>query len=226
MDLKVYNQEGKEVGKTRVSKDVFGVSWNADLLHQVVVSMQSNQRTPVAHAKTRAEVRGGGAKPWRQKGTGRARHGSIRSPIWKGGGVTHGPLKEKNYKKKINKKMKKKALCVALSQKAKDKEILVLDDLKLEEAKTQKASEIISNLSKIKGFEKLITKRKNRALILTKQKKEDLKRAFNNLPGVSIAESRNLNPLDVLTYKYLVFTKDSLNFLKKPTSPASQKEKG
>jgi large subunit ribosomal protein L4 len=215
MELKLYNQSGKDVGKVKLNDKIFALPWNADLVHQVVVSMQANKRTPVAHAKTRAEVRGGGAKPWRQKGTGRARHGSRRSPIWIGGGVTHGPLKEKNYKKKINKKIKKKALYVTLSQKLKDKEILVLDDLKLEEAKTKKAAEIISNLGKIKGFEKLITKKKNAVVILTEAKKADLKRAFNNLPGVSIAESRNLNTLDVLTYKYLIFTKDSLTSLKK-----------
>ncbi|MFH1979326.1 MAG: 50S ribosomal protein L4 [Patescibacteria group bacterium] len=215
MEVKLYNQKGEEAGKVKLSEKVFGLDWNDDLIHQVVVSMQANKRTPIAHAKTRAEVSGGGAKPWRQKGTGRARHGSKRSPIWVGGGVTHGPLKEKNYNKKINKKMKKKAFFVALSQKARDGEVLVLDGLSVSAPKTKEANEIVSNLSKLKGFEKLKTKKTNRVAVLVEKKQDDLKRAFYNLPGIILGESRNLNVLDVLTYKYLIFTKDGLKGLSK-----------
>jgi len=215
MELKVYNQSGEEAGKVKLSDKVFGLPWNADLMHQVIVSMQSNLRIPWAHAKDRSEVRGGGKKPWRQKGTGRARHGSIRSPIWIGGGVTHGPLKERNYKKKINKKMMQKALFVALSQKVKDGEIIVLDNLAVAGSKTKLAQAVVSNLSKIEGFGKLETKKKNSALFLVKEKKDELKRSFANLPGVLLDESRNLNPLIALTYKYLVFSKDALKLLEK-----------
>lgn len=215
MEVKLYNQKGEEAGKVKLSEKVFGLDWNDDLIHQVVVSMQANKRTPIAHAKTRAEVSGGGAKPWRQKGTGRARHGSKRSPIWVGGGVTHGPLKEKNYNKKINKKMKKKAFFVALSQKTRDGEVLVLDGLSVSAPKTKEANEIVSNLSKLKGFEKLKTKKTNRAAVLVEKKQDDLKRAFYNLSGIILGESRNLNVLDVLTYKYLIFTKDGLKGLSK-----------
>src|SRR3989338_10320201 len=106
MEGTIYNQKGKESGKISLPEAVFGLKWNADLVHQVVVSMESSARTPVAHAKNRGDVRGGGKKPWRQKGTGRARHVSIRSPIWVGGGVAHGPRSEKNYARKINRKQK------------------------------------------------------------------------------------------------------------------------
>ncbi len=215
MELKVYNQKAEEVGKVKLSPAVFGIPWNADLVHQVVVSMRSNARKIIAYAKTRAEVRGGGKKPWRQKGTGRARHGSSRSPIWIGGGVTHGPVKEKNYHKKINKKMKRKALFCVLSRKAKEGEILVLDGLKLQAPKTKEAAAVVSSLSKIGGFGKMRNKKGNRALVLIKGKDENLKRAFRNLPGVVVDESRNLNILDALTYKYLVFLKDALKGMEK-----------
>ncbi|MBU1091565.1 50S ribosomal protein L4 [Patescibacteria group bacterium] len=215
MELKTYNQNGEEVGKIKLPDKIFGLPWNEDLIYQVIVSMQSNKRAGTAHAKTRAEVSGGGAKPWRQKGTGRARHGSRRSPIWIGGGVTHGPLKEKNYDKKINKKMKQKALFVSLSQKVRDGEMLVLDDIKISAPKTKEANVIVSSLGGIKGFEKIKTKRKNRALFLTNTKNDKILRSFNNLPGVAVEESRNLNPLSVLTYKYLIFSKKSLDFFSK-----------
>lgn len=210
MELKVYNQNGEEAGKVKLPESVFGLPFNTELIHQVVVSMQANSRKTIAHAKGRGEVRGGGKKPWRQKGTGRARHGSSRSPIWIGGGVTHGPLKEKDYSKKINKKMKIKALYTALSAKARDGEILILDDLNISQPKTKETHKIVSNLSKIKGFEKLGFKRQNRAMFLIKDPDKNLNRAFRNLPGVMVGEARNLNTLSALTYKYLIFLKSSL----------------
>ncbi len=117
MNISVYNQEGKEVGSTVLPKEIFGLEVSPDLVHQVVLSQTSNRRVAVAHTKDRSDVRGGGRKPWRQKGTGRARHGSRRSPIWKGGVVTFGPNKQRNFKKKINKEMRKKALLMGLSAK-------------------------------------------------------------------------------------------------------------
>src|SRR5580704_11914592 len=104
MEAPIYNSQGKKAGSVNLPESVFDVKWNHSLMHQVVTSMQANARTPVAHVKDRGAVRGGGKKPWRQKGTGRARHGSIRSPIWKGGGVTHGPIKDKNYSRAIPKR--------------------------------------------------------------------------------------------------------------------------
>src|SRR3989338_5603717 len=122
METEVYNQEGQMAGKIELPDSVFGLPWNDDLVHQVIVSMQSNKRTPVAHTKNRGEVSGTGRKPWRQKGTGRARHGSRRSPIWIGGGVAHGPRNDRNFTKKINVKMMKKAFYTILSQKYRDDE--------------------------------------------------------------------------------------------------------
>ncbi len=197
MELKVYNQKGEETGKIKMPEGVFGLAWNQNLIHQVATAMLANKRRVTAHAKGRGEVRGGGKKPWRQKGTGRARHGSIRSPIWRGGGVTFGPLKEKIYHQKINKKMRGKALLVALSQKARDNEIMALDDLKLKNAKTKEAANIVKALG-IKGT----------ALFLIPEKIEEIIRSFRNLPSISVSEARNLNLLDVLNKKYIVLTKD------------------
>lgn len=197
MELKVYNQKGEETGKIKTPEGVFGLAWNPNLVHQVAVAMLANKRSATAHAKGRGEVRGGGRKPWRQKGTGRARHGSIRSPIWRGGGVTFGPVKEKKYHQKINKKMRSKALLVALSRKAKDNEIIVLDNLALKSAKTKEAASIIKALG-LKGT----------ALFLLDKKSEEITRGFRNLPNAATGEARNLNLLDVLNKKYIVFTKD------------------
>src|SRR5271168_1781178 len=135
METTIYNQEGKTAGEITLPKEIFGLPWNADLVHQVIHSMLSTRRTPVAHTKTRGEVRGGGKKPWQQKGTGRARHGSTRSPLWVGGGVTHGPRKDKNYDRKVNRKMKAKALYTLLSKKLRDGEILFMDKISFKEPK-------------------------------------------------------------------------------------------
>ena len=166
MEALIYNQKGEEFGKIQLPETVFGLPKNADLVHQVVISMQSNLRTPVAHTKGRGEVRGGGKKPWQQKGTGRARHGSIRSPIWKGGGVTHGPIKDKNYEKKINKKMKVKALYTILSQKMRDNEILFVDKFSFAKPKTQEAVDVLTSFSKISNYKNIISKKKTRLIWL------------------------------------------------------------
>lgn len=207
MKTNVYNQEGKKAGSVELPESVFGVRWNADLVHQVVTGMQANARTPVAHAKDRSEQRGGGRKPWRQKGTGRARHGSRRSPIWRGGGVTFGPRNEKSYTKKINKKMRAKALYAVLSQKHKDGEVLFLEGVTFEKPKTRDAKKLLETLSGIKGFEELARKRQNTALIGLAENDLDTKRSFRNLGHVAVDEVRNLNPVTVLQYKYLIITK-------------------
>jgi len=212
----IYNQNAEETGNLELPEKIFDLPWNDDLVHQVVTSMQANKRVVVAHVKARGEVRGGGRKPWRQKGTGRARHGSIRSPLWKGGGVTHGPTKEKDYSKKINKKMKKKAFLTALSQKLRDNEILLLNKIDIDQPKTKIANDIIKNISKISGFEKLATKKKNKAILALSKKDEKVSRSFRNIPGLEVCETRNLSVLDILTYKFLILTepKENLSLIK------------
>jgi len=227
MESKVYNQNGKETGKVVLPEGVFGAKWNNDLVHQVVVSIQGNARTPVAHTKDRSEVAGGGRKPWKQKGTGRARHGSRRSPIWIGGGVTHGPRNEKNYSKKINKKMKIGALYSVLSKKFADNEILFIDTLNLDEKKSAFAKKILQDLSKISGFDGLSTKRKNTALIATYGKNDNIYKSFSNFGNIAIEEARNLNPVDILNYKYLIISepKESINFLSSKVEQKTSSEK-
>lgn len=209
MEAKVYNREGKEAGKVTVPESIFGLPWNADLVHQVVVSMQSNARLPIAHARTRGEVRGGGKKPWRQKGTGRARHGSSRSPIWVGGGVTHGPRNDKNYERKVNKKMRVKALFTLLSKKYKDNEVVFVDEVSIKEPKTKDAKAIITSLGGVSNLEKLATKRKNALYVAIPSKDAATEKSFRNIGSVEVDEVKNLNPLALLEYKYLVIANPS-----------------
>jgi len=202
--IKVFNQEGKEVSELKLNEVIFDLPWNADLVHQAVRVALANKRQILASTKDRSEVSGGGRKPWRQKGTGRARHGSIRSPLWKGGGITFGPTKERNFKLKINKKMARQAFLTALSTKAKDSELLVLDDLKLSAPKTKEMAKIMKNFSQVKN-----------SLLVLAGKNEDLKKAGRNLPNLRIINIDNLNILDILKYKHLIFTKDGIEYLNK-----------
>ncbi|MEK7108608.1 MAG: 50S ribosomal protein L4 [Patescibacteria group bacterium] len=213
MNVKVYNQSGKETGEMALPA-ALATPWNADLVHQVVTGEMANQRQSVAHAKGRSEVRGGGRKPWRQKGTGRARHGSIRSPIWKGGGVTHGPTKERVFAKKINKKMARKALATVLSAKIRDGEVLVLDELKLAQPKTKEAAMVFQNLSKIKTFSDLMGKSK-RALVLLPDASQEARRALRNLPFIELEEARNVTAHEALNRKYVVLPRASVDVLAK-----------
>lgn len=206
METLTYNQKGQEAGKIKLPESVFGVPWNADLVHQVVVSMMSNSRHTIAHTKMRGEVRGGGKKPWQQKGTGRARHGSSRSPIWVGGGTTHGPRNDKNYNRKVNKKAKAKALFTILSKKFRDGEILFIDSLTFKTPKAQDAKSTLLAFSKIKGFEKFATKPKNVAIITIDKKYPELTKSFKNFGNLEIEELRNINPVSILNHKYLVIS--------------------
>ena len=224
MDATLYNAKGKEEGKVKLPEDIFGLSWNNDLVHQVVVAMHANARTPIAHTKFRNEVSGTGKKPWKQKGTGSARHGSRRSPIWRKGGVAHGPRAERSYAQRINKKMRTKALYTALSKKLKDGEVLFVDALTFDEPNTKDAKAAVSALAKIKGFEKLATKRKNAAHIATIDLSDAAVKSFRNFGNLSLDHIRNLNPAVVLENKYVVLVggKDAVEELERRTAKATK----
>ena len=209
MEAKVYNKKGEVASTIKLPESVFGLPKNADLVHQVVVSMLSNKRANTAHTKDRGEVSGTGKKPWKQKGTGRARHGDRKSPIWVGGGVAHGPKNTRNYKKKINKKMNAKALFTALSDKMRAGQILFVEDIAPKEVKTKEASLVLKSLGKIAGFERLLGSKKVAAHIATDSNNEVMRKSFNNIPYVKLDEVRNLNVLDVLNHKYLVIVNPS-----------------
>jgi len=219
MKTALYNKTGEEIGQVVLPKDLFEVSLNSDLVHQVAVSQASNRRRNIAHAKGRGEVSGGGKKPWRQKGTGRARHGSNRSPIWRHGGTTFGPDKETNFKKAINKKMQRKALFMVLSQKVKNNALIVLDDLKFEEPKTKEIKNIFENLKKkIKTFTG-----KGTIIALSKDDKNSVLSVRNMVRTVPM-QAEDLNCLDLLSYKYLILTKNSLKNIKETFSVKKEKE--
>jgi len=215
METKIYNQKGVEAGKIELPAKVFGAKWRADLVHQVVEGMRSNKRAGTADTKGRGEVRGGGRKPWKQKGTGRARHGSSRSPIWVGGGVTHGPLAEKNYKRTITKSMRAQALFSVLSKKFKDKEILFVDSLDLSDIKTKNAKEVMKSLAKTSKWKIIENAKKPKILVALSGRNEKIEKSFRNLPQLEIVFLKNLNPLDVLNYRYLLIENpaDSVKFL-------------
>ncbi len=204
METTIYNAQGKATGSITLPESIFGLPWNASLMHQVVTSMQDNARTNVANVKGRGEVRGGGKKPWQQKGTGRARAGSSRSPIWRGGGITHGPSNQKVFAREIPKKMRAKALMLALSRKMRDGELVFVDSFALDIPKTAAAKNIILALAKLKGMERLGIKPKNAALIAFSDPTDAGVKSFRNIGNVATVSVRELNPLIVLKSTYLI----------------------
>ncbi len=218
--IKVYNQNAESAGEIELSPKVFGMKVNDDLVHQAVITQMANQRQVIAHTKDRSEVRGGGRKPWRQKGTGRARHGSSRSPIWIGGGVTFGPRNDRNFKKRINKKMRQNALLMVLSDKAAGDNFIILDKLEVAEFKTKVFDKIIN------GFENKILKPAKE--VKAGAKKKEVKRSFliiidkgdaklnysaRNLAGIKLMNADNINIVDLLKYKNLILNKAAVEKL-------------
>ncbi len=203
--VKVYNQKAEEVGEIELTDKIFNVKVSAPLLHQAVVTQMANERQVLAHTKDRSEVRGGGKKPWKQKGTGRARQGSIRAPQWIGGGVVFGPSKERNFSKKINKKMKQKAMFMALSDKLANGNLLLLEKIEMSEYKTKAFNEILKNLEKLDNEEK----KSKRSLLFINDKDEKVKRSGRNLAGVEILNLENINIVDLVKFKNIILTIDS-----------------
>lgn len=200
-NVKVYNIEGKEVGTLELNDKVFGVEINEHLVHMAVVSQLANKRQGTQSAKTRAEVRGGGRKPWRQKGTGHARQGSIRAPQWKGGGVVFAP-KPRDYSKKVNKKMKDLALCSALSKKLSDDNIIVVKDLDIKEGKTKEVAKVLENL-----------KVSSSALIVLDGENLNVVRASRNIPKVLTTDVKLINLYDLVKCNKCIITVDAMKSL-------------
>ena len=202
MLVKTYDQQGKELSQTRLPAEIFGIKINQDLVHQVAVSQMANRRQVSANTKGRGEVSGGGKKPWRQKGTGRARHGSTRSPIWRHGGVAFGPTSERVFKQKINKKMRRRALLMVLSEKAKNNFLVLLDKLDMEGPKTKLMKGILGKLP-ISGS----------CLIALPLMSKNIILSARNIPGVETVQAKDLNVLDLLNFKYLLMPKEAIKVL-------------
>ncbi|MFA5432064.1 MAG: 50S ribosomal protein L4 [Candidatus Paceibacterota bacterium] len=190
--------------KVDLPKEIFEIPMNSDLIHQVTVSQMGNRRHVIAHAKGRAEVSGGGIKPWKQKGTGRARSGSNTSSIWVGGGVSHGPTKDRNFKRVLPKNIKRKALFVALSDKAREGMFIVTETLQLKEGKTKEARNLLKSIG--------ITQR---CLVILPKMEKNIILAMRNLPKVSTIQAKDLNCLDVISSKYLLTDKEGIEEIKK-----------
>ena len=208
LKIKVYNQSAEAVKDLELSASVFGIKPNNELLHQVVVASQANARQVLAHTKDRSEVSGGGKKPWKQKGTGRARVGSSRSPLWIGGGVTFGPTKDRNFKQKINQKMKQKAMFMALSDKLATDTLVILDNLQFAEYKTKQFNTLLSALEK-----KVLKNDRRDILIINDLKDQKTLYSGRNLAGVKIINLENINLLDLLNYKNLLLTETAVKTL-------------
>lgn len=205
MKVEVLDKKNNRVGTMELPEKVFKRAWNPNLVHQVLTSMLSNKRQPLANTKGRGEVRGGGKKPYAQKHTGQARAGSTRSPLWKGGGVTFGPSNERNFYRKINKKVRTAALYSVLSKKASDKEILIIDDLKMEDNKTKKFVAVLKNFLKAKESALIVVGKDNKNLFL----------AARNIPKIDAVDISSLNLMSSLSHKYILFDKEAVSTLNK-----------
>lgn len=197
--VSVYNLEKKEVGTIDVPEKMFGTKWSPDLVHQALIIQKANSRNIVAHAKDRSEVRGGGKKPWKQKGTGRSRHGSIRSPLWTGGGATFGPRKERIFERKINKKMNQTAIFSALSKKFADKKVIVIDSFSADK-KTKAFAKAIKNIFVSKESTTFIFSGKNK----------DIQKVSRNIEKVSNLSPKSLNVYDIMFPKNIFIEKDAI----------------
>lgn len=212
MKAEAYNTEGKSAGSIDLPNQLFGARWNAAVVKQVYDGELANRRRPWAHVKDRSEVRGGGRKPWRQKGLGRARHGSIRSPIWVGGGVTHGPRKERDFSVKINKKMKNVAIKCLLSSKLKEGSLVLMDNFSITNGKTKDAILIFKRVQEGAKIKSMTAKSK---VLLAISHDNNVIRATRNIEKVTYIEPRNMNVISLLHNKYLILDKTAVVELEK-----------
>lgn len=210
----IYNLRGEKIKDIELSEDIFDMKRNDSLLHQVYVSQYANRRRVLAHTKDRAERAGSGRKPWKQKGTGRARVGSVRTPVWRKGGVVFGPTKDRNFKKDIPQKMNRKALVMAISGKMLDKKLIVVDSLKLPEIKVKLMKEALRAL-KLKG----------NVLIGFSGTEKEMKRASRNLVKVKNIDTNNLNVFDILNHEYLLLSKESIKNLESRYKKSKKKQR-
>jgi len=197
--VKVYNQQGNVTGDIALNDAHFGVAVNPGLIHEVVLAQAANARHPIAHAKTRGEIRGGGKKPWKQKGTGRARQGSIRSPQWVGGGIVFGPRNERNFSVKVNRKARQKALFMALSDKVAHTQCLVLEGFTVAEPKTKHVATLLAALPRFRS-----------TLVVLPVSDPLFVRMVRNLPHVMAVTVNSLNIRDILQYQGVIFWKDAI----------------
>ena len=202
--VSLYNQEGKSVGQVELSNKVFGLKPNRGLIEQAIVTTLTNRRQVLAHTLTKGEVRGGGRKPWRQKGTGRARHGSIRSPQWKGGGVIFGPRKNRNFEIKMNAAAKRKALLMSLSDKVLGERLAVIDGLKFEGPKTKMFAAML----------KALPHKKTNLIVLPSTDMMVVKSA-RNIPGVTIIRADSLNTYDIVGHQQVFVLQEALPVIEK-----------
>ncbi len=209
MKIQVYNQNAESVGEIEVSDKIFAVKPSLHLMAESVRAQANNARKGLANTKTRGEVSGGGKKPWKQKGTGRARAGSTRSPIWRHGGVTFGPTSDRNWSVKINKKAKTKALFMSLSDKARDGKFIVIEGINLEKAKTKEFIKIMQ------AFHTKLNVLGNKQMMVLPKKDESLVRASRNLPEVTSVLATSLNITDILKTDSMLVLKDSLQVIEK-----------
>jgi len=196
--LTVYNHQGEQVGDVELKEELFMAPIKEGALYYTAVAQMANRRQGTASTKSRGEVRGGGSKPWPQKGTGRARHGTIRSPLWVGGAVTFGP-KPRSHRMKVPRKVKRSALRSALSSKVQEEKLMIIEDFGLEEPKTRRIVQLLQNLNA-----------DAQALLVTDRPDENVKKSARNLQGVKTINAHQLNVLDLLTYDYIVMTQDAL----------------
>lgn len=200
--IEIHNQEGKKLEDLKVSDAVFAAPANDELLHQVFMVISGNQRNPIAHTKGKGQVAGSGKKPFKQKGTGSARQGQKRNALMKGGGVSFGPISDRNFKRDLNKKMKQKAVSIALSEKLRSKTLVAVDSLLIKELKTKTFAQILNKL-KIKG----------KALVAFAEEEKGVSLASRNVKNVVNIPTRDLNVMDILNNKYLILSKPSIAFL-------------